>query len=280
MARASLGIAIDDGHSADVAGLIRDADVAMYLAKRRGGGRYELFETGMQAAVAGRLELETELRGAIERDELVVHYQPTVTLAGGEIVGVEALVRWHHPERGTISPGVFIPIAEESGLIVTIGRRVLEQACYQARQWRARASSAQLTVNVKLSVVQVQHPAIVAQVADVLRATGLPAHALTLEITETALMDDVEAVVTTLRDLKALGVHLAIDDFGTGYSSLNYRQRLPIDILKIDKAFVDGVERGEEACAFARTICDLARTLGLRTVAEGIEQQVQGERLL
>ncbi len=278
--RASLGIALSDTVSADVDALIRDADVAMYIAKKRGGGRYVLFEESMRAGVADSLELEMELRRALAQRQLVVHYQPTVNLATGGIVGAEALLRWTHRTRGPISPAVFIPLAEESGLIVPIGRWVLEQACAQARKWQdSFPSRASFSLSVNVSPIQLRREDFVQDVERILRESGVRPGTITLEITESALMEDTDASTAALKQLKALGVHLAIDDFGTGYSSLNYLQRMPIDILKIDRSFVDRIDQGGDELAFARAIVELARSLSLRTIAEGIELESQAECL-
>jgi diguanylate cyclase (GGDEF)-like protein len=278
--RASLGIALSEGGAADVDALIRDADVAMYSAKKRGGGRSLIFEPSMRAGLAERLELEMELRWAITNEQLAIHYQPTVNLATGEIVGVEALLRWTHRTRGPISPSVFIPMAEECGLIVPIGRWVLERACEQARRWHnAFPARAPLAMSINVSPLQLSRDDFVQDVARTLRETGIAPGSVTLEITESALMEDTDASTAALGQLKALGVHLAIDDFGTGYSSLNYLQRMPIDILKIDRSFVDRIDQGGDELAFARAIVELARTLSLRTVAEGIELESQAECL-
>jgi EAL domain-containing protein (putative c-di-GMP-specific phosphodiesterase class I) len=278
--RASLGIAMSQTADADVDALIRDADVAMYTAKKRGGSRYVIFEDSMRAGVAERLELEMELRRALAQEQLALHYQPTVNLTTGEIVGVEALLRWSHRTRGSISPAVFIPLAEESGLIVPIGRWVLEQACIQARRWHDRFPSRDpLGMSVNVSPIQLGRDDFVQDVERILRETGVRPGSITLEITESALMEDTDASTAALEQLKALGVHLAIDDFGTGYSSLNYLQRMPIDILKIDRSFVDRIDQGGDELAFARAIVELARSLSLRTIAEGIELESQAECL-
>jgi diguanylate cyclase (GGDEF)-like protein len=278
--RASVGIAVSDDGASDVDELIRDADVAMYSAKKRGGGRSLIFEPSMRAGLAERLELEMELRRALSQEQLEVHYQPTVNLASGEIVGAEALLRWTHRTRGPISPATFIPLAEECGLIVQIGRWVLEQGCLQARRWHeAFPNRPPLALSINVSPIQLSRDEFVQDVARILRETGVEPSSITLEITESALMEDTDASTRALGQLKALGVHLAIDDFGTGYSSLNYLQRMPIDILKIDRSFVDRVDRGGDDLAFARAIVELARTLSLRTVAEGIELESQAECL-
>ena len=278
--RASLGIALSETADTDVDALIRDADVAMYTAKKRGGSRFVIFEENMRAGVAERLELEMELRRALAQDQLAIHYQPTVNLATGEIVGAEALLRWNHRTRGSISPAVFIPLAEESGLIVPIGRWVLEQACIQARKWHdSFPSRLPIGMSVNVSPIQLGREDFVQDVERILRETGVRPGTITLEITESALMEDTDASTAALEQLKALGVHLAIDDFGTGYSSLNYLQRMPIDILKIDRSFVDRIDQGGDELAFARAIVEMARSLSLRTIAEGIELESQAECL-
>jgi len=262
--QASIGISLSAFGATDADELLRDADLAMYVAKRRGKGRYELFEPGMLAETVERLELE-------------VHYQPSVDLAEERIVGVEALVRWRHPERGLVSPVEFIPVAEETGLIVPIGRWVLEQACRQAVAWRQAAGPGDepLRVSVNLSGRQLQQPDLVEQVAAVLADTGLPPEHLVLEITESMLLEDADDTVIRLQQLKDLGVLLAIDDFGTGYSSLSYLSRLPVDLLKIDRSFVAGIADSHEAADLAQAIVRLGRTFHLTTVAEGVETAEQ-----
>ncbi len=271
----SLGIALSrPGHDGPT-DLLRDADIAMYRAKDKGVAGYEIFDPSMNAYAVRRLELETRLRQALERRELILHYQPVVSLATGEITGMEALVRWQYPGQGIISPGEFIPLAEETGLILPIGHWVLEEACRQARQWqtsRTFAASARLfTVNVNLSAKQFAQPTLIAEIAQVLRETGVDPGGITLEITESVMMDDAEATALTLRKLKALGVRLAMDDFGTGYSSLSYLKRFPMDILKIDKSFVDGLGHDEDDTTIVRAIISLGRALGVSLVAEGVE---------
>jgi EAL domain-containing protein (putative c-di-GMP-specific phosphodiesterase class I) len=225
------------------------------------------------------LELEADLRRALQRDELVVHYQPTVQLTNGAITGFEALVRWEHPRRGLLSPLEFIPLAEETGLIIDIGRWVLDQACHQARQWQQTHATDDLTMSVNLSARQLRDPHLIADVAATLHATGLAPHCLVLEITETILMDHTEAAIEGLHQLKALGIRLAIDDFGTGYSSLNYLRALPVDIVKIDKVFIDGVASDKESRGLIKAILSMADTLDLQTVAEGVESRDQVNRL-
>ncbi len=278
MVSASVGIArTSPGDSADE--LVRNADVAMYVAKTRGKGQCVFFESKMHTAALERLVVESDLRQAIEREEFFLQYQPIVLLETGEIIGAEALVRWCCRERGTVPPGVFIPIAEETGLISAIGRWVLRRACRTAKQWeKERGHPMRITVN--LSGRQLQEPGIVDEVREALEDSGLDAKHLVLELTESMLMRNTELSMDRLTGLKALGVSLAIDDFGTGYSSLSYLQRYPIDILKIDKSFVDVIDKGGEGPVLARAIVALGETLRMRTVAEGIETEAQRGHLM
>jgi diguanylate cyclase (GGDEF)-like protein/PAS domain S-box-containing protein len=279
VARASIGIALPDPDRPQEADeLLRNADMAMYTAKTNGKGRYEWFAPSMHAAVVERLELTADLRRAVERSELFVLYQPIIDLATGRRTGVEALVRWRHPQRGLVGPDEFIALAEETGLILPLGHLVLEQACRHGARWQQQHGR-ELTINVNLSIRQLQDPGFVSEVTEILAASQLRAQCLTLEITESLLMQDTEAAVEKLTELKRLGVRVAIDDFGTGYSSLSYLQRLPIDILKIPKPFIDGIVKTSDESALARAIIKLARTLRLETIAEGIEQQEQWDKL-
>jgi diguanylate cyclase (GGDEF)-like protein/PAS domain S-box-containing protein len=250
---ASIGIVLGDvGQDANE--LLRQADTAMYAAKAAGKKRYLLFEPHMHDRVLERLEIGTELQLALQREEFVLHYQPIVRLADGRIEGVEALVRWHHPRRGLMPPGLFIPIAEESGLIEPLGRWVLEQSCRQAQAWQAAGAPA-CTMSVNLSGRQLQNPAVVGDVRDALQRSGLDPATLTLEITESVLMTDTADSLDRLRALKDLGIRISIDDFGTGYSSLSYLRRFPVDVLKIDKSFIDDLRRYEDdTYAFVRAI--------------------------
>ncbi|GLC24066.1 EAL domain-containing protein [Roseisolibacter agri] len=285
---ASVGIArgsADAEHAAGADELLRNADVAMYVAKRGGKGRHAIYAREMNADALDRLELEADMRHALDRDELLLHYQPIVDLTDGRVLGVEALVRWHHPRRGLLLPGAFVPLAEETGLITPIGRWVLAEACRQGVAWmQRRAGTAPLTLSVNVSPRQLQHGAIVEDVASALRTTGFPPALLLLELTEGIFMHSDDSTLEVLQALKALGVRLGIDDFGTGYASLRYLQRFPVDVLKIDKTFVDGLALAEEQgdsgeVALARAIVALGDTLSLRTMAEGVEATPQWEQL-
>ncbi|MEY2477378.1 MAG: hypothetical protein QOG87_2693 [Actinomycetota bacterium] len=278
LVKASIGIALG-GLDVPSEELLRNADVAMYTAKREAKGSFAVFESSMHVAVVDRLELESELHRALDQGELVVHFQPLVQLDTGRLAGVEALVRWKHPTKGLLLPGEFIDVAEQTGAIVPIGAWVLEHSCVQAQRWRQQYPGQPLSVSVNLSPRQFQQSDVVDMVRRVLERTGLDPTALTLELTEGVVMFDSEETEAQLHALKALGVQLAIDDFGTGYSSMSYLRRLPFDILKIDKLFIDGIGGGPAESAFARAIMKLARTLELETVAEGIEGANQAHEL-
>jgi diguanylate cyclase (GGDEF)-like protein/PAS domain S-box-containing protein len=282
--RASIGIASADTSSVGPEGaeeLLRNADVAMYMAKEAGKGRYQVFEPAMHDTALRRLELKADLQRAVDNDEFVLHYQPVIELETGRIEGLEALVRWEHPSRGTVAPLDFIPLAEETGLIVPIGRWVLREACLQARRLQERfPQTPALHMAVNLSARQLQRPEIVSEIAEILMETGLLPESLVVEITESVMMQDMDLSIQRLAELKELGVKLAVDDFGTGYSSLNYIRRFPVDILKVDKSFVDGVNEGGEESALTAAIIELAGILRLRPVAEGIERADQLEKLL
>jgi diguanylate cyclase (GGDEF)-like protein/PAS domain S-box-containing protein len=274
---ASIGVALAvRGQSAQE--LLRNADLAMYLAKTRGRGQAAVFEPEMHRAALQRLELVADLRHSLEREELAVVYQPIHTISGGAIVGVEALLRWRHPVRGAIAPSTFIPIAEETGQIVSIGRWVLERACRDVRQLQEVLGHA-LQVTVNLSARQLTDPTLVSEVQSVLASSELAPGSLILELTEGTLFEHTDHILSVMKGLKASGVNLAIDDFGTGYSSLSYLQRLPIDILKIDRAFVDRIDSDTHASAVASVIVGLGKSLSLRTVAEGIETESQARTL-
>ncbi|MFA9446789.1 putative bifunctional diguanylate cyclase/phosphodiesterase, partial [Egicoccus sp. AB-alg6-2] len=272
---ASIGIAhSEDG--APPAEVLRNADIAMHLAKESGRDRFEVFETSMHVRVVERLELEADLALALQRGELELHYQPIVALADQRITSYEALLRWNHPTRGLVPPNRFIPLAEQSGVIVPIGRFVLREACRQLAEWRRDLPSARtLSVSVNVSMHQITDCDLVTDVREALEQAGLPAAALTLELTESALVRDTESTIATLTELKSLGVRIAIDDFGTGYSSLAYLHRFPVDVLKIDRSFVTSVASGRQSPALASAIVDLGRSLNLLTVAEGIEHDAE-----
>jgi len=277
---ASIGIAVarPTGHDmVDAELLIRDADAAMYRAKERGRARCELFDAEMRARAMRRLEVERELRHALDRDELELHYQPVVALgSGGEITGLEALVRWRHPERGLLDPGEFISIAEDSGLIEPIGRWVQEAACRQILEWHEERPDARpFDVSVNLSARQVAHRDLPAAVAEILARTGLDPVHLGLEITESVLVEESTTATATLEALSELGVRLILDDFGTGYSSLAYLNRFPFDALKIDRSFVDALGVEQERTAIVEAIIGMSRALSLDVIGEGVENEAQ-----
>jgi diguanylate cyclase (GGDEF)-like protein len=276
----STSIGIASAQSGRPEDLLRDADVAMYRAKAQKRGSYEVFEPGMHAEVVARLELEADMQQALERGDFELHYQPIVDLRSERIVGAEALVRFRDPKRGLVAPNTFIPLAEETGLILPIGRFVLREACRQAAAWQAeRPSGPLLKIAVNLSGRQLQQASLTAEVAEAIEWSGLAPGTLVLEITETVAMQDTEMTIARLEELRRLDVLVAIDDFGTGYSSLCYLQELPIDILKIAKPFVDGLGRIPEDGALARAIVELGHGLGLNTIAEGIEGAHQATRM-
>jgi diguanylate cyclase (GGDEF)-like protein/PAS domain S-box-containing protein len=276
---ASFGVTLATTPRAEPDELLRDADAAMYRAKELGKARCELFDESMRRRAVERLELESGLRHAIDCHELKLVYQPVVDLEGGGIVGLEALLRWEHPTHGTIPPLRFIPIAEQSGLIVPMGKWVLDEACRRAADWR-RQSREDLTIAVNLSPVQLSSPDIARHVSSALDASGLPPEALCLEVTETALMADADAARERLAELKALRVQLAIDDFGVGYSSLMHlKDLLPVDALKIDKSFIDGVTDNGEDRAIVEAVLGLAESLGIQSIAEGVEHAEQASAL-
>ncbi|MBX6342555.1 MAG: EAL domain-containing protein, partial [Thermomicrobiaceae bacterium] len=256
--------------------LLRNADVALYDAKNQGKNRHAVFDPAMTSRAWERIALEADLRHALERGQLRVHYQPVVDLVGGRIVEVEALVRWQHPERGLLPPADFIPLAEETGLIVPIGQWVLTEAARQVRAWQlAHPTEPPLVLAVNLSVRQFQQPDLVDDIARILAQEGLPPTSLKLELTESAALRDEAQAVATLQALRALGVHLAFDDFGTGYSAVSYLRRFPVDTLKIDRSFVDGLGVDPDDTAIVRGVVAFAKMLNLRVTAEGVETAEQ-----
>jgi diguanylate cyclase (GGDEF)-like protein len=280
VARASIGIALNDAGSAGAETLLRHADMAMYQAKRRGGSRYEVFDADMGARTLRRLELEARLRRAVDDREFALHFQPEVTLATGEVVGVEALVRWAEADGAMVSLEDVIPIAEETGLIVPLGRWVLEEACRQARAWfdvfPVRRPG---VVSVNISTRQFQQPDLVDNVSAILGASGLEPARARLEITESAVMADADRGIAVVHDLKSLGVQIAIDDFGTGHSSLSSLSRFPVDVLKLDRSFVSRLASEEEVAAIVDAVVTMAHRLGMQVTAEGIETRAELHRV-
>ncbi|HYA44230.1 MAG TPA: EAL domain-containing protein, partial [Acidimicrobiales bacterium] len=278
--RASIGIAYSKVGLEEPAELLQAADVAMYAAKARGKNGYEVYHPELRMAATDRLEKTAELQRAVEEGQFVLFYQPILSLDGNGAIGLEALIRWQHPERGLILPMEFIPLAEETGLIITIGRWVLSEACRTARRWQNEYDLGdRLKVSVNISARHFQHQGLVEDVSKTLASSHLKPQCLILEITESVLVRDAETVIARMQQLKELGVSFAVDDFGTGYSSLSYLRRFPIDILKVDKSFVDDVGDSPKASALAEAILQLGRSLNLDTVAEGIERAGQAEGL-
>lgn len=278
-ATASIGIALSSSGYDRPEDILRDADIAMYRAKENGKARYEMFDHGMHARAVSRLQLESDLRQAIENKEFCVYYQPIVSLETGRLAGFEALVRWNHPRRGLVSPADFIPVAEETGLIVPIGQWVLNEACAHVRQWQLDSPSHRaLSLSVNLSARQVAQPDLLDRIKEALATSKLNPHCLKLEITESVVMENAEAAVLMFKQLRSLGVQLSIDDFGTGYSSLSYLHRFPLNYLKIDRSFVMRLTTDNDN-AIVRTISTLARNLGMEVIAEGIETEEQHQQL-
>jgi diguanylate cyclase (GGDEF)-like protein len=271
----SIGIAVGERASADE--LLRDADLALYQAKQAGKDRYAVYQPSMQSASADRIALEVDLGNALPRGEFHLLYQPILDLRRQTLTGVEALIRWAHPTRGVVAPDQFIPLAEQNGMILPIGRWVLVEACQQAASWRALGHEIGMSVNV--SARQLERDEFVQELTDVLNESGLTPEALTLEITETVLMRDPDSAASRLQALKALGVRIAIDDFGTGCSSLPYLRRSPVDALKIDRSFISGLSASPAGAALLHTLLELGKTLGLETLGEGIEEPAQLEQL-
>lgn len=277
---ASIGVALSTSGYTEAEDIIRDADTAMYRAKDRGKARCEIFDTAMHTRAVTLLRLESDLRRALEKDELCVYYQPIVSLASGELHGFEALVRWQHPERGIVAPDDFVPLAEETGLILPIGLRVLWDACNQLRKWQQYSlSNRDLIMSVNLSGKQLMQPDLIERIEEVLHESQINPWHLKLEITETVVMENPELAAVTLAKLRSLGVRLSIDDFGTGYSSLSYLNRFPVDTLKIDRSFVTSMNAADENLQIVKTIVTLAGNLGMQVVAEGVETEEQLEQL-
>jgi diguanylate cyclase (GGDEF)-like protein len=271
---ASIGISLAGPGTERPEALLRDADAAMYRAKERGKGRWELFDEVMRATALERLEIENALHRAVDRGELRVHYQPVISLREQRCTGAEALIRWAHPERGLLTPKQFIDLAEESGLIVPVGQWVIEEACRRSRQWRA-VYGPSFVVSVNLSGRQLSNPELAENVTAALDRTGADPAGLCFEITESVLMDDVATTIGAISALKGLGVTLSIDDFGTGYSSLGYLKRFPVDAVKVDRSFIDGLGADPEDSAIVAAVVSLGHALGLTVIAEGVETERQ-----
>jgi diguanylate cyclase len=271
----SVGIASSTDPGITEQELVREADTAMYAAKSRGKNCYFAYEPSLQEELPGSLTMRTQLKLAVKRGEFRALYQPIIELATGRLMGTEALVRWLHPQEGLIAPAAFLPVAEDSGVIVDIDRWMLREACSESVRWRGLGIERRMEMNVNLSAGSLQRRDLVEAISSIFSSTGADPRDIVFEITESVLVRDIETAVRRLNELKALGVRIAIDDFGTGYSSLNYLRRFPIDILKIDKSFVDGVARGPEDASFAAAIIGLAEQLHLDTVAEGVETKEQ-----
>ena len=278
---ASMGIVLCSSDYKDPNEYLRDADIAMYHAKTSNRGGIEVFSTSLRHLALRRLTLESELRRAIEQKEFLLHYQPITALDSGKITGFEALLRWQHPELGLILPDEFIPLAEETGLIIPIGDWVLFEACQQLRKWqRQYPQEPPLTISINLSIKQLFKPDLLDSIRQVLAETNLEASCLNLEITESTLINDIDNVAVFLSQLRELGAHVHLDDFGTGYSSLNYLRNFPLDVIKIDRAFTAGLTKKEGKGALVKTIFLMARELGMQVIAEGIETNEQLVRLL
>lgn len=277
-ARASIGGAVYPDDADNPESLIKDADAALHKAKEQGRNTYEFFAPEINVKATERLTLETQFRGALERQELALYYQPQVDLFSGAIIGFEALLRWHHPELGLVSPGRFILIAEENGLIIPVGEWVLEEACRQIKVWQDGGLPA-LRITVNVSARQFRQPTFVESVQRVLQVSGVPPSLLELELTESSIMQDTDRNVGRLHELKLIGIRLALDDFGTGYSSLGYLQRFPIDTLKVDLTLVRDLATSKQAVAIVTAVTAMAQTLGLDVIAEGVETEAQMLRL-
>ncbi len=280
----SIGIAVATSDYDKAEQVLRDADIAMYSAKASGRGKYRVFDPAMHKAVLERLALETDLHRAIQQEEFLLYYQPIVCLETGQIAGFEALLRWQHPQRGLLQPATFIPIAEETGLINTIGNWVVRQACRQLQQWQQEWQhqpfvAPTLTISVNLAAQQFAQPNLVEQIDRILTDVGLPPHCLTLELTESAIMEHAQAAATVLKQLRERHIRLSIDDFGTGYSSLSYLHSFPVDALKIDRSFIQRLDGTPETLSLVPLIIEIAKAMNMKVIAEGIETQRQLEQL-
>ena len=275
----SIGIAFSEPNLKSAEDLLRNADIAMYKAKALGASNYELFDESLHTQVVNRLHLETDFNHSLDRGEFQLHYQPIVSLLDGRVVGFEALTRWQHPQRGYVSPEEFITLAEETGMIIPLGWWVLQEVCYQLKEWQLKFKNPDLTVAVNISQKQLSQPHLIDSLIQILQTTGLEPRTLQLEITESLLMQDVQTTMETLKQLKSLGFGLHLDDFGTGYSSLSYLHSLPIDTLKIDRSFVRAIDSEGNNSEIVETIMMMAKSLDLKVIAEGIETPAQLSRL-
>jgi predicted signal transduction protein with EAL and GGDEF domain len=277
---ASIGLALaEPGDSCEGARLIENADAAMYRAKERGGARAELFDSAMRERAVEALEVEQELQRALERGELRLHYQPAVDLETGTVVGAEALLRWEHPERGRLAPDAFLPIAEESGLIVPVGAWVVDEACRRLRSWRGRNGGAPPWLSINLGARELTHPDAVTTVLGAVRRSGIDPATLCIEVTESTAMADGDTGFRALRELSAHGLRVALDDFGTGYSSLDQLRSMPADVVKLDRSFVQGLGPGSQENAVIGAVIAMGRALDLEVIAEGIETERQAAEL-
>jgi diguanylate cyclase (GGDEF)-like protein/PAS domain S-box-containing protein len=272
----SIGIAMRSEHYERPEQLLRDADIAMYQAKAKGTGHFEIFEAKMHAAIIDRLELEADLRGAVDHHQFVLHYQPIIDLRSRHLVGFESLVRWEHPRRGTIYPLDFIRLTEEMGVIGTLGDWIIRESCRQLKKWQTKyPMNPPLRMSVNISSKQFMQPDLVKRIGSIIRETGIAADSLTLEITESMIMENMDNAVSTMASLRDMGVHIHIDDFGTGYSSLSYLHRLPVTALKIDSSFVGKISARGDNMEIILSIISLARSLNLSVIAEGVEHDFQ-----
>jgi EAL domain-containing protein (putative c-di-GMP-specific phosphodiesterase class I) len=271
---ASIGAALYDGNTVQVDELLKRADMAMYEAKSVGRNRLRFFDPDMQTQVNARVTMETDLRKALAQGEFVLHYQPQIDQHGA-VIGTESLVRWQHPSKGMVPPGHFISIAESSGLIVPLGKIILEMACAQLAQWSRLPGLASIRMSVNISAKQLHHPHFVSDVVALLEKYSVQSDQLELELTESLFVDSVDAIIEKMQQLKRLGIRFSLDDFGTGYSSLAYLKRMPIDQLKIDQGFVRDIMVDPNDAAITVTIIELARSLGIEVIAEGVETEDQ-----
>jgi len=276
---ASIGLSLFPEHGQDIDSLMRNGDLAMYQSKRAGGGQMRCYDIGMSDALQERLTLEADLAQALDEGQFELYYQPQIDLCSDQIVGMESLIRWSHPTRGLVSPAIFIPIAEQSGLIIPLGAWVMREACRQLMQWRNEGLADGLTMAVNVSPVQFSTPSLLDEVKSILNDTGLPPECLDLEITESSIMASAQDSINVMQALRKLGVLISVDDFGTGYSSLAYLRQFPLNYLKIDQSFVRDIGIQKDGTALCQTITMLAHQLGFEVIAEGVETQQQLEVL-